>query len=269
MKTDKDDSENLDNKPNENENVEPISEPPVESESGANVDAIGDTLLNSMPEVQQHAIDQEQSNQAEFNEAYSDLVDKNGNKFDPKIHKTKKGGIPSISKTGKLMLKPNSGADLNTKATTNTSQANSVPSSENSKEIVAPLSDQEIQQCAAMGKISAGVLFGIGRALGGDEWQPAQGGGYNEAEAIEEAFKNYYVSTGTTEISPKTALGLAIVSYAAPRFSKPITQKKVSSLKVRLFAWWNNRKGAKEQKARDNAERVRKDSEKKESTFEA
>lgn len=225
---------------------------------------IGATLTNSMPDVQQHAIDQELENQAESVSKFAHLTDKNGVSFDPNLHKVKKDGTPTVSKLGKLMLKPNAPKESSTKNTTKSSAQNVGQIDEQ-----VELSPSEKQQCVALGKVSANMIFAVGRMVGGQEWQPVKQQGYDEAAAMEQAFADYYIVSGKTEMSPSAALGLAICSYALPRFTMPETKKKSASIGRKLHAWWHSRKGAKEEKARLNAEQVRRNSEKKDATFEA
>jgi hypothetical protein len=249
----------------ENENEIDENQTPTKSdESNANLDDIGASLIGAMPDVQQHAIDLSATQKQANLDKYSHLVDKNGRSFDPAIHKTKRDGTPTVSKTNKLMLKPASAKNDNTNAETLKQRK---LDANNSDEIV--LSDAEKQQCRSLGKLSANTLFTVGRMLGGEEWTPVKNSDYNEAAALEDAFADYYISTGNTEMSPRTALTIAVLSYAVPRFTMPKTKEKSAGLFKKAYAWWHNRKGAKQERARQMAEKVRKDSEKKESTFEA
>lgn len=257
MKTKTRNGTNLDDGNSELQDDLAVAPQPTDS---ANIDSIGNDLIDAMPEVQDHAIEQS-AIESESNLAkYSHLVDKNGASFDPNIHKTKRDGSPSISKTNKLMLKPVSQRKSTTKA----------GAKEDKQVACQELTENERLQCVALGKISAGALFGLSRAIGGDEWKPTVDGGYNEAEAIESAFADYYIASGKTEISPKLALTIAIASYAAPRFTKPVTQQRTAGFFKKVHGWWHNRKGKKAEQARQKAEETRKSSEKKEAhTFEA
>ena len=228
-----------------------------QTESPANLESIGASLIDSMPDVQQHAIEQNDLENDSILEQYAHLVDKNNSAFDPKLHKTKRDGTPTVSKLGKLMLKPASAKQNNTKDSP-------LDTTLDSGQLDKELTDIEKQQCAALGKISANSLFAVGRVLGGEEWAPIKSGGYDEAAALESAFNDYYLASGKTEMSPKLALSLAIGSYAIPRFTKPITQAKTKSIFKKIHGWWHQRKGKKNAQASQKAEQVRKDSEKKE-----
>lgn len=255
--------ENHDSLPPESEN---------QPESAATDAVLGDIatdLTSSMPAVQEHAIDLEETKKAEFSEQFAHLVDKNGTAFDPAIHKTKKDGTPTISKTGKLMLKPNAQAKVTTDSASPSSAQISSQPEQKSDETPKVLTEQEKQQCAALGKVSANALFSVGRAFGGDEWVPVKKQGYDEAAAMEQAFADYYEASGKTEMSPGAALTIAIGAYVMPRFTQPQTQQKSKNLAKRLYAWWNQRKGKKQAEAAAQAEEYRKSQEKKEITIEA
>jgi hypothetical protein len=240
----------------------PTDKPPVfEALDGANADEISDSLIGSMSDVQQHAIDLEAQKTNETSELYSHLTDKNGTQFTPELHKVKRDGSPTISKLGKLMLKPNSA----NKGNTQTASASTTQNSDHFGGEIPEMSEAQKQKCVALGKVSAAAIFSAGRMLGGEEWTPQKSGGYDEAAAMQEAFSEYYIATGKSEISPTTGLILAIGAYAAPRFTMPKTQAKTKSITQKAFAWWHNRKGKKEANAANKAEEFRKASEKKES----
>jgi hypothetical protein len=244
----------------------PVDSPSVDtSQDDTDSAEIASSLIGSMPDVQQHAIDLESVKSEEYAEKYSDLFDKNGTPFTAELHKTKRDGSPTISKLGKCMLKPDSGQKSNTpSAKASTTQDSDHSSAEN-----VEMSEADKQKCLALGKVSATTIFAMGRMIGGEEWTPQKSGGYDEAAAMQDAFSEYYIATGKSEMSPTTGLILAIGSYAAPRFTMPKTQAKTKSITQKAFAWWHNRKGKKEARAAQNAEEVRKDSEKKDMTMEA
>jgi hypothetical protein len=262
-------NENLEPDRSNIEKTDPNLKPNIDSDNiqtaTATLDSIGAELTNSMPEVQQHAIDQELENKSESTAKFSHLTDKNGDGFDPKRHKTKRDGSPTVSKLGKLMLKPNAKKHDSTKP----EQASTAQYAGQLDDIKPELSDAEKQQCTALGKVSANMIFAAGRMLGGEEWQPVKQQGYDEASALEQAFADYYIASGKTEMSPAAGLGMALCAYALPRFTMPETKKKTASLSKRVFAWWHNRRGKREQTAAHSAEQLRKDSEKKETIFEA
>lgn len=248
----------------ENSNFETPPQTEIGNDQAANVGAIGASLLDAMPEVQDHAIEQEQARQAEISDAYKGLVDKNGTEFDPSIHKTKKDGSPTISKTGKLMLKPNASkpSENSTKTASASTTQNASQVSENSEK--TEMSEGDQQRCTALGKVSANMIFACGRMLGGEEWQPIRQKGYDEVAAMEQAFADYYIASGKSEMSAGTALTMAIGSYALPRFTMPKTKEKIKKYSTKAIVWWKTRKTKKEDAARKEAEKIRKDSEKKE-----
>ena len=84
------------------ETVQPEASPGVSS----NLDNIADTLADSMPEVQEHAINQEKEKTDAAREKWADLKDTDGNGFDPELHKANKNGEPTVSPKGNLIKKP-------------------------------------------------------------------------------------------------------------------------------------------------------------------
>lgn len=229
---------------------------------------ISNTLVNSMPVVNENAVSKLNEEKADTEHALANPTDENGNPrldvngetFDKARHKTKKDGSASISSKGKLMLKPKSQVTINTNPVDSISEDKL-----NSCQVEKPqLSAQETQKCHALGSVSAHTLFSLGRMLGGDEWAPTKMGEHDESAAMTEAFANYYIACGTTEISPTLGLTIAIGSYAAPRFTQPTTQKRAKTFGARVFGWWNKRKGANQERKRAVSETARKNAEKTE-----
>lgn len=256
----KNDKNLTDEQQNFDETKDPILEKPSDIDNGqsADIDSIGDDLIGSMSDVQNHAIEQHDLEQQKEKDKFADLVDSEGTPFNPEIHRTKADGNPSLSKLGKFMSKPN--RKYNTRRN----------KKDTTQESDQQLSDQEIQQVQALGKVSANAVFSIGRALGGDEWTPVKNSEYDEVSALENAFAEYYKATGKTEISPSMGLAIALGSYAVPRFTKPVTQQRTKNIFTKIHGWWHNKKGKREEQARQKAEKIRKDLEKKEShTFNA
>lgn len=224
----------LENQPNSVTEEKGGGEPsPAEPQT---LDAIADDLTNTMPEVQQHAIEQESLNEQEKLAQYSHLVDVDGNSFDPSIHKVNKAGEPTTSTKGKLIKK----AGRKKATTTKGAQSSFVGG-----DAQQPTQDQIHKlQARATGTVAANMVMQLGIAFGGDEWNPRvdEQTGLNEKSMLEGAFADYFETTGKTDLPPAMALTVAIGAYALPRFTMPKTQSRVQKLTGGLKKWFINRK---------------------------
>jgi len=201
-----------------------------------NLSVIASTLAQTMPKVQQHAIDLEIEQTAEKMTQYADLLDSDGNPFDASVHKTDRDGNPTLSKLGKLIKKP--GRKVGGKNGESGSFIGGVG--------VNKLSDEQQQkiQCRASGKMAANLLITLGMVAGGEEWQPVRDEktGLDEKLMLEGAFADYFEATGQSDIPPGMALTVAIGGYALPRFTMPKTQSRMSKMTGSIKKWWINRK---------------------------
>jgi hypothetical protein len=221
--------------------IDPIKDekggPPSEAEpQTSNLDTIADNLSTSMPDVQQHAIDQENSDEADRLAQYSDLRDASGNSFDPTIHKTNKSGEPTTSTLGKLIKKSGrKPKDPNQKSTVGGRPSGATQPS-----------PKEVQsaQSRASGVMTANLILQIGIVAGGQEWYPVkdENSGLDEKSMLENAFADYFEATGKTDLPPATALLVAVGAYALPRFTMPKTKTRVQKLTGGIKAWFVNRK---------------------------
>lgn len=207
--------------------AEPMSSETVQSEAspGSSLDNIANTLADSMPEVQEHAIEQEKAKTDAEREKWADLEDVDGNAFDPAIHKTNKDGEPTLSRTGKLIKKPGRKAG---------GASSSGPSVIGVKQEAKPDPDQAARiQARASGKMAANLLMTLGIVAGGEEWQPMKDEktGIDEKLMLESAFADYFEATGKTDIPPGMALTVAIGGYALPRFTMPKTRSRMQKVK--------------------------------------
>lgn len=197
---------------------------------------IASSLVESMPEVQQHAIDLEAAQTDEKLAQWADLRDSDGNPFDKAIHKTDKDGNPTVSKLGKLIKRPGRKSGASTAETR--SYIGGVSAEKMSDE------QQQKIQCRASGKMAANLLITLGMVAGGDEWQPVRDEktGLDEKLMLEGAFADYFEATGKTDIPPGMALTVAIGGYALPRFTMPKTQSRMQKMTSGIKKWWINRK---------------------------
>lgn len=204
----------------------------------ASLEAIASDLSSTMPDVQDHAIEQDRINEEEKVAQYSHLKDKNGMGFDPTIHKTNKAGEPTLSTKGLLILRPgrkpgNSDPSLQ-KSVVGGVSPNTQPS---------PQAEARLQ-ARASGTMAANLVIQLGIVAGGSEWQPRvhQESGLDEKVMLENAFADYFEATGKTDIPPGMALTVAIGAYSLPRLTMPQTQTRMQKAKKGIKQWWINRK---------------------------
>ena len=202
----------------------------------SSLDSIADDLITDMPQVQEHALEQEQFDEAARLSEYDHLKDTDGFSFDPAKHKTNKSGEPTTTKLGKLIKKAAKKAQSG-----ETKQKSFVGNNE------APVQseDQILKlQARASGTVAANLLMTMGIAFGGDEWQPRHdpNSGLNEKSMLENAMSDYFEATGKTDLPPSMVLLVAVGAYALPRFTMPKTQSRLSTVKNGIKKWWINRK---------------------------
>ncbi len=85
---------------------------------------------------------------------------------------------------------------------------------------------------------SAHLLFTLAVMMGGKEWLPED----DEHTMVVDAFEQYYISTGRTDLPPMLGLCAIIGFYSAKRFGMPETQKRASGVFNKIKVWWVNRK---------------------------
>jgi hypothetical protein len=206
----------------------------------ADLESIADDLSAGMPEVQEHAIEQEKAVENEKLAQYSHLKDSDGNSFNPDVHKTNKAGEPTLSTKGKLIKKPG--------RKPGSSSPGSASSSVVGGGVKATTGEQKAaearMQARASGTMAANLILQIGIVTGGEEWQPRinESIGLDEKSMLENAFADYFEATGKTDIPPGMALTVAVGAYALPRFTMPQTQSRLAKLKTKIKQWWIDRK---------------------------
>lgn len=203
------------------ETVQPEASPGVSS----NLDNIANTLADSMPQVQEHAINHEKEKTDAAREKWADLKDVDGNAFDPALHKVDKNGDPTTSPKGNLIKKPGR------KAPKTQGASNSVIGVK--QETPTDPNAQMKMQAHASGKMAANLLMTLGVVAGGEEWQPLKDNtsGMDEKKMLESAFADYFEATGKTDIPPGMVLTIAIGGYMLPRFTMPKTQSRLGKVK--------------------------------------
>jgi len=209
---------------------------PSSAGSVADLTQIADDLITSQPEVQEHAIAQESAQDDERAAQYADLRDRDGNPFDPAIHKTNGAGEPTVSTLGKLIKKP--GRKPAQKPGAGGSTVGGVSPGDGGQ------AAQVRAQARASGTLSANLLIQIGIVAGGEEWHPRVNAdiGLDEKTMLENAFADYFEATGKTDIPPGLALTVAVGAYTLPRFTMPKTRGRIAKARDAIKKWWINRK---------------------------
>lgn len=217
----------------------------------ADVADITDSIVDSMPDVQEHAIEQHAEKTEKIAEYTDGLKDADGQSFDPRLHVTDESGLPKLTKTGKLRKRrqPQETAPTTRKPVTSFV---ATPKSEHSThdEPVDTSAASAAANSRAAGVATANLLITVGMSLGGEEWAPVKNTelGIDEKALLENAFADYYLATGKTDLPPGLALTVAVGSYALPRFSKPKTKTRLKILGVWLKQKWENWKNRKQAK---------------------
>lgn len=178
----------------------------------------GDFNTGTMPEIQQHVVDEHEQKERETLEQTTGQTDKSGNTFDPAIHKIGDDGKPVFTKAGNFAKKRGRKTGQ-----TNSQLKTGVP--EKSPE------QKQIESARAAGVALANVLITTGRAIGGVEWDPVVTDNINERANLENAFADYCQVKGVSDIPPGIALTMAIGAYVLPRFTMPVTKTRVSKFK--------------------------------------
>jgi hypothetical protein len=225
--------------------VNGASAPAGGGESTADVEQIATALAGSMPDVQEHAVAQAQREQ-QANDAAP--TDKHGAQFDPAIHVIGPDGKGVLTVRGTWAQKRGRKAGSAAPVTNGASVRNSTlggPAAQPSPQ-AAQLAQQQAQQAQARaaGVAAAEMLFMIGQTIGGEEWRPMadKAIGIDERATMHQAFGDYFVASGKTDIPPGAAYAMMQKVSAAPRFAMPKTQTRFQKIKGAIVTWWVNRK---------------------------
>ena len=210
---------------------------------------IAGELLESMPEVSQHAIDEhdaaqqrnldanmlgsEQTNSttpASASNPNGWPLDGRGNAYNPETHEVSASTGKAIKK--RRGTKSSVGApDKNT----NQPQAQAVTTNE--------------QKAAANGMMAALATFAALQGIFGEEFKPrADSDLGDEFQYLSGAYGNYFLAKGFSDIPAGWALAIAVGSIAAPRFAMPKTKSKLQRLKdfcIGKFFTWRAKKTVK------------------------
>ncbi len=211
---------------------------------------ISDTLVESMPDVSEHAITEHEAQQALNNRANDDAViptahkpanapvdkskwpvDKFDNRYNPETH--------TVSPlTGKVIKKRRGGGNKTANA-----QSSVVTPKGNSTSAADTANAELVANATATGQFAAAATVSICVGIFGDEFHPrkAADAGYDEMEYLQGAFAAYFLATGKTDIPPGMALAIALCSYGLPRVTMPKTRSRLSAIKdwfgSKFLAW--------------------------------
>lgn len=155
-----------------------------------------DAILENLPDTEDVSKD----------DAPEPDVDVWGRVFDPTIHLTDEGGAPLKSPKGKLRVQRGKGIKKST---------------------IAGIKKETIYN--QTGAATAEILFVTSIAVGGGEWQPTE----DERLYMSHAWAEYFRSKGIKDLPPGCILATALISYAIPRFTQPVTKSRLS----RAFGW--------------------------------
>ena len=224
----------------------------VESDDNSQIDEVsasdlGPQLVEEMPEVQPHAV--EQADEASKTESaipsgYENYIDTDGNNFNPDIHLTNDQGQPLLTKNNKLRKKRG-----RRKIT--------------AKNVETNAADLEAQ---AAGKAAADALVTIGMMFGGNEWEPVavdsdgkpvaskHSFAFDEKANLDRGFTDYFKTKGVKKFPAEISLVFVILAYVIPRMRMPNTLGRWQKMKANLAGWWAKRRASKkDNKAEVNA----------------
>lgn len=210
--------------------------------STADLDKIATILAGSMPDVQEHAVQQAQREQQAI------ATDKQGAQFNPATHVVGADGQGILTVRGTWAQKRGRKAGNTAPVTNAPTVRNSTlggPAASPSPQAAQILQQQaQDAQSRAAGVAAAELLFMCGQMIGGEEWQPMVNKtiGMDERTLMHGAFGDYFVASGVRDIPPGAALTFAIVAYIAPRFAMPKTQSRYAKIRGTVVTWWVNRK---------------------------
>jgi hypothetical protein len=201
----------------------------------ADLSGIADTLIDGMPEPQEHAINAAGGTDDAAANASTDIeLDALGVPYDPQKH----SGNKAKRADGSWKRRRGTGSTIGRSAES------------------APAVDQEAEtrvrsEAAARmsGVACANMMITLGIGLGGEEWMPRKTP-IDEKPMLEQAFGDYFFHKGIVDIPPGVALCFAISIYALPRFAMPVTRTRFQKAKgwiAAKYVNWRNRKALKKQ----------------------
>lgn len=195
-----------------------------------------ETLVNEMPEPQQHAIDEAQRETvAEGGTGPAVDVDALGVPWNSAIHATGADGKGVRTAKGTWRKRrglAGSASVLNTTGTARAAEAAPAPD---------PVAEQYKANALASrqgGMMAARLLVNISVGLGGEDFIPRMlkgpgGVEINEMESLESAFGDYFIAKQITDMPPGWMLVGVLSMYYLPRLQMPRTRERAKG----FFAW--------------------------------
>jgi len=167
---------------------------------------ITDQLAGAMSEPQQHAIDAHEAEQKPPSGADT---------FDASIHAVNPDGSPRLKKDGTLARKRGGGSK---------SKASTLGPDRPRVNMAEMQQVDPTVQATALGVASGNLVIMLGLMIGGADFAPEEKNslmGIPDRELLSMSFRDYYIATGKQDLPPGLTLCVAIMAYAAPKFSKP------------------------------------------------
>lgn len=187
-----------------------------EPDSSDSLASLTGDLIESMPDVQEHAVAAHFEEQNAILAENASARDKRGDLFDPEQHAAESDGSPKLTANGYFAKKRGrkNGSTLGVE----------------SKPTVDQLGAQKQIKQRHAGLAAANAIIMLGVVVGGDEFKPIKSAehGIDEKQNLENAFGDYFVAKDMDDIPAGVALSIALIGYLAPRFTMPKTQKRAS-----------------------------------------
>lgn len=197
-------------------------------------DIVGDVPEVTNPEKIKKPVIETNDSKPKIPNSKVALTDKYGRTFDSSIHATNTDGSPKLNKNLKHITikkgyhsKPSS-IKSNIGGLNEKSQTDSINSNDSSQS----LNDSHGLSAREAANIATSTLAAMGVMLGGTDWNYIKNDsiGLDESASINNAFNQYFESTGIVDIPPGTLLAITLLSYAIPRFMMTKTQSRVKKV---------------------------------------
>ena len=153
--------------------------------------------------------------------------------FDPALHLTNPDGTPRLTKSGAYMRKrgPAKGCAPKSKAGDTDLFYNAPTDVPRETQPAAAVAPSPATTAATLNNRAVAAMLvttctTLAERVIGPEWKAEK----DEAKALTDAARVYLDSIGGVEISPGTALAIAVVGYSLPRLAVPNTQTKLQKL---------------------------------------
>jgi len=224
----------------------------TDTHTDPHTDPLSETA-SQMPGVSEHAIQAEEEDRQLREAENADLTDKDGNPFDPSIHRTDSNGEPIVTSAGNLQKKP--GRKKGSPGNNKTSGAKSRGGGAQQSRLHIPGMESQESASADTGGLTGGdprmtgymiaeQIFSVGQLIGGQEWAPfemlnpdaAKQYGIAERHNMRETWAVYCEQKGIRDIPPGIAVTMVMMQYAGLRMAMPQTQSRLQRVKSWLYS---------------------------------